>query len=66
VAEQFAGRARFFKLFRQGNRDLAQRLGVTGSPTLLFFNGGREAAPRMGGDDVKRSALKAAVEALLA
>jgi thiol-disulfide isomerase/thioredoxin len=66
VAEQFAGRVRFLKVFRQGSRELATRLGVTGSPTLLFFRAGREAGPRMSGDDIKRSALKAAVEALLA
>jgi thiol-disulfide isomerase/thioredoxin len=66
VAEQFAGRVRFLKIFRQGSRELAARLGVTGSPTLLFFRGGAEAAPRMSGDDIKRSALKATVEQLLA
>lgn len=66
VAEQFAGKVRFLKVFRQGNRELATRLGVTGSPTLLFFEGGREVAPRMSGEDIKRSALKAAVEGLVA
>ena len=66
VAEQFAGKVRFIKVFRQGNRELAQKLGVTGSPTLLFFKSGREVGARMSGEDIKRSALKAAVEALLA
>jgi thiol-disulfide isomerase/thioredoxin len=65
VAAQFQGRARFLKIFRQGNRELAARLGVTGSPTLLFFDGGREVEPRMSGEDIKRSALKAAVEKML-
>ena len=65
VAEQFAGKARFLKIFRQGNRELATRLGVTGSPTVLFFRGGQEVGARMSGEDIKRSALKAAVEALL-
>ncbi len=66
VAEQFAGKVRFLKIFRQGNRELAVKLGVTGSPTLLFFERGREVGARMSGEDIKRSALKAAVEALLA
>lgn len=66
VAEQFAGRVRFLKIFRQGNRDLATRLGVTGSPTLLFFGRGREVAARMSGEEIKRTALKAAVEGMLA
>jgi len=66
VAEQFAGRVRFYKIFRQGNRELAQQLGVTGSPTLVFYDrAGREQGARLGGEDVKRSALKAQVEALL-
>ena len=67
VAEQFAGKARFLKIYRQGNRDLAQQLGVTGSPTLVFFDrAGHEQGERLGGEDIKRTAIKAQVEALLA
>ena len=66
VADQFAGKARFLKIFRQGNKDLASRLGVTGSPTLVFFRGGSEVGERMSGDDIKRTAIKAQVEAMLA
>lgn len=65
VAEAYAGRARFLKIFRQGNRELATRLGVTGSPTLLFFRDGREVGERMTGEEIKKTALKAQVEALL-
>jgi thiol-disulfide isomerase/thioredoxin len=65
VAEQFAGKARFLKIFRQGNRELATRLGVTGSPTLIFFKGGAEVGERMGGEDIKRTAIKAQVEAMV-
>ncbi len=65
VAEQFAGKARFLKIFRQGNRDLATKLGVTGSPTLLFFKGGTEVGERMSGEEIKRTAIKAQVEAML-
>jgi thiol-disulfide isomerase/thioredoxin len=66
VAEQFSGRVRFLKIFRQGNRDLAQRLGVSGSPTLVFFDrSGKERGERLGGEEIKRSAIKAQVEALL-
>jgi len=66
VAEQFAGKVRFLKVFRQGNRELATRLGVTGSPTLVFFKGGTERGERMSGEEIKRTAIKAQVEALLA
>lgn len=65
VAEQFAGRARFIKIFRQGNRDLATKLGVTGSPTLVFFKGGKEVGERMSGEEIKKTELKRQVEALL-
>jgi len=64
VAEQFAGKARFLKVFRQANRELAQKLGVTGSPTLLFFRRGIEVAARLSGDEIKRTALKASVESM--
>ncbi|HEX9051571.1 MAG TPA: thioredoxin family protein [Anaeromyxobacter sp.] len=65
VAEAFAGRARFFKIFRQGNRELATRLGVTGSPTLVFYKGGKEVGERMTGEEIKKTALKAQVESML-
>jgi thioredoxin-like negative regulator of GroEL len=65
VAEQFKGRVRFLKIYRQGNRDLATQLSVSGSPTLVFFKGGQEVGARMSGD-IKRSELKQAVEAMLA
>ena len=64
VAEQFAGKVKFYKIFRQGNRDLAARLGVSGSPTLVFFKNGQEAAERMTGD-IKRTELKRSVESLV-
>lgn len=65
VAEAFAGRARFLKVFRQGNRELATRLGVTGSPTLVFYKGGKEVGERMTGEEIKKTALKARVDAML-
>lgn len=61
-------KVRFFKVFRQGNRPLSAELGVKGSPTLLFFRGGREASPRLTrltGDDIKRTALRQAAGSLL-
>jgi thiol-disulfide isomerase/thioredoxin len=64
VADQFAGKVTFLKIFRQGSRDLATQLAVTGSPTVLFFRDGKEVGARLTGD-IKRSELKAAVEALV-
>ncbi|HCM26501.1 MAG: hypothetical protein A2Z99_10750 [Treponema sp. GWB1_62_6] len=47
----------FFKVFRQGNRELSLALGVKSSPTLLFYKDGKEAAPRLSGA-IKKSAIK--------
>jgi thioredoxin-like negative regulator of GroEL len=65
VAQKFAGKVRFLRIL-QGGGELSAKLGVTGSPTLVFFKGGKEAAERLSGDDVKRTALKSRVEVLLA
>ena len=65
VAEQFAGKARFLKIYRQGNRELAAKLGETGSPTLVFFKGGVEVGDRMSGEEIKKTVLKAQVESLV-
>lgn len=45
---------KFVKMFRQQNRELADKLGVKSSPTLLFFNDGTEVSERLGGG-IKRS-----------
>ncbi len=44
----------FMKIYRQKNRDLAERLGVKSSPTLLFFENGNEIGERLSGG-IKRS-----------
>ncbi len=46
----------FLKIFRQGNRELALRLGVTSSPTLLFYEDGKEAGGRLSGG-IRRSQI---------
>lgn len=66
VAEKFAGKVHFLKVLRQDNAALAGKLGVTSNPTLVFFRGGKEMGERLSGEDIKRTALKAQVEALLA
>lgn len=39
----------FVKVFRQGNRELAETLGVKSSPTLLFYEDGKEVCQRLSG-----------------
>ncbi len=52
--EEFAGLfsddIKFYKIFRQQNRDLATNLGVKSSPTLLFYNAGKEVGERFSGE----------------
>ena len=66
VAEKFEGKIRFYKILRGSNETLAKTLNVTVSPTLIFFKNGKELGERLTGDDIKRTAVKASVEALLA
>jgi len=63
LAGQFGDRVQFLKVYRQGSRELAQRLGVTGSPTLVFFDRGAEVGERLTGE-IKRSELKERLTAL--
>jgi len=65
VAEKFAGKVRFLKVLRSANAQLATKLGVTASPTLVFLQGGKEKGERLSGEDIKRTELKARVEAML-
>jgi thioredoxin reductase (NADPH) len=56
LAKLFGDEVKFLKIFRQGNRDLADKLGVKGSPTLLFFQDGEEVTGRLTGG-IKRSEI---------
>lgn len=56
VGELFKNEAKFVKVFRQKNRDLAEKLGVKGSPTVLFFEDGKEVGIRLTGG-IKRHEL---------
>jgi len=52
----FGKEIKFLKIFRQGNRDLADKLDVRSSPTLLFYQDGEEVSARLTGG-VKRSEI---------
>jgi len=56
---------KFLKLYRQGNRELADKLGVKSSPTLLFFMDGKEVAGRLSGG-IKRSDIIRNLDSMLA
>jgi thioredoxin reductase (NADPH) len=55
---------KFIKVFRQQNRELAEKLGVKSSPTLLFFNRGNEVAHRLTGG-IKRSDIIKNLDSML-
>ena len=42
LAKLYGNDIKFIKIFRQKNRELADQLGVKSSPTLLFFDNGKE------------------------
>ena len=56
LSNLFDQKARFYKIFRQENRELAEKLGVTSSPTVLFFEDGKEVGIRLSGG-IKRAEL---------
>jgi thioredoxin reductase (NADPH) len=55
---------KFLKIFRQQNRELAEKLGVRSSPTLLFYKNGKETAPRLTGG-IKRSDIIGNLDSML-
>ena len=54
LSKLYGNDLKFLKIYRQQNRDLAEKLGVKSSPTLLFFNDGKEIGQRLTGG-IKRS-----------
>ena len=55
---------KFLKMYRQQNRELADKLGVKSSPTLLFFVDGKEVAGRLSGG-IKRSDIIRNLDSML-
>jgi thioredoxin reductase (NADPH) len=64
LSELYGEDVKFVKIFRQGNRDLAEELGIKGSPTLLFYQNGKEVSDRLAGG-VLRSEMVANLEKLI-
>lgn len=64
LSNLFGNDIKFLKAYRQGNRELAETLGVKSSPTLLFFNNGIEQPERLSGG-IKRSDIIRNLENML-
>jgi thioredoxin reductase (NADPH) len=54
LSKLYGNDVKFLKIYRQQNRELAEKLGIKSSPTLLFFNDGKETGERLSGG-IKRS-----------
>ncbi|MDA3833489.1 MAG: FAD-dependent oxidoreductase, partial [Spirochaetales bacterium] len=64
LSELYGDDIAFIKIFRQGNRELAAELDVTGSPTVLFYENGEIVGEKLAGG-IKRSELMKNLDALL-
>lgn len=64
LSEIYGDDINFVKIFRQGNRELATELDVTGSPTLLFYRNGELTGDKLTGG-IKRSDIMRNLDALV-
>ncbi|MDO9512498.1 MAG: FAD-dependent oxidoreductase [Bacteroidales bacterium] len=56
LAQLYGNDIRFVKMYRQANRELAEKLGVKSSPSLLFFEDGKQIGNMLSGG-IKRSEI---------
>jgi len=64
MAELYGEKIKFLKVFRQGNRELAIELGVSSSPTLLFFENGKQVVGSISGG-IKKSEIIERLDTML-
>lgn len=64
LADVYGDDIKFVKIHRQENRDLAIALGVSSSPTLLFYDNGELVGKRLSGG-IKRSEIVENLELLI-
>lgn len=64
LAKLYGNDIKFVKIFRQQNRELADKLDIKSSPTLLFFDNGKEVATRYSGA-IKRSDIIHSLDSML-
>ena len=64
MAELYGAKIKFLKIFRQGNRELATELGVSSSPTLLFFENGKQIMDTISGG-IKKSEIVERLDKML-
>lgn len=63
-AEKFGDSISFYKVFRQQNRQFAEKFKVKTSPTVMFFNNGKEVCSRLTGY-IDANDMKSSIENVL-
>lgn len=58
LSDIYGGDVHFVKIFRQENRELATKLDVTGSPTLIFYKKGKVTGDRLSGGILRSDIMK--------
>lgn len=64
MEEKYSGHIKFVKMLRQANRDFAKSIGVTSSPTVLFYKDGKETGTRLNGF-LNKPQVRKAIEDIL-
>ncbi len=64
LSELYGDKIKFLKIFRQGNRELATELGVSSSPTLLFFDNGNQILDTISGG-IKKSEISERLDKMI-
>lgn len=55
VAEEYAGKAKVYKLNVDENQEIAARYNVMSIPTLIIFKGGQKVGELVGGQNTKQT-----------
>jgi len=64
MAELYGHKIKFLKIFRQQNRELATKLGVSSSPTLLFYDKGKQVATTISGG-IKKAEIQERLDSMI-
>lgn len=64
MAEKYGDYIKFVKIIRQKNREFAKSINVTSSPTVIFYNEGKEIGKRLSGF-LKKPQVRMAIEEIL-
>ena len=64
MADLYGHKIKFLKIFRQQNRELATQLGVSSSPTILFFDNGKQVTSTLSGG-IKKGEIQDRLDSMI-